>query len=488
MKLQSAAALAGLMTVSTAALAQSLSFDISGETVSLPLSTPIILDDQPATLSDLRYHRNGLRARWHNAAVMEGVATPVFSYTLIGPVTQSAPLAVLGQPLTITADTTLLGLSPSLSLPLGTPVVVSGLVDANGSVLASLVERRAAVPPRFLLTGPVTAIGNPASTVRIGQQWVSLAGVAVNACQGALPVLDEFVELRATAVDPLPPGATLSTVTDASCVNLVPAGTAAATGFLEGLITEVLDPQHFMIGALTVNLSANTSFALGTIDDLDPGVGVILHGSYVDASHFDATGVEFVYQVVRFEGPVAPSAVQAGNQIAVLGVPVRWSAQVRDRDSILAQGLTQTRQVQVRGYVDRQNRAFATLVRDRGNPDATDTALRGPVQGVAAPQINVQGLSIDTTGATFTDEFGAPLTAEQFFAGVQIGHMVDASAANYNAAQQHLSAGAIVWIDAPVVAQPDPIAGAAPPAAITAGTAGNYAFLEPMYANDFESP
>lgn len=481
----STATMMSLALTASLASAQSLTFDISGEPVTLPLDTAVIIDEQPATLHDLRYHRNGLRARWQTTTGQKGLATPVFSYTLIGPVTQTAPLSVLGQPLTITADTTLLGVAPSLTLPLGTPVVVSGLVDANGSVLASLVERRGAVPPRFLLTGPVTAVGAPASTVRIGQQWVSLAGVAVGNCLGALPVLDEFVELRATAVDPLPPGATLSTVTDASCVSLVPQGTAAATGFLEGLVTEVIDPQHFMIGDLTVNISPTTTFTLGSFDDLDPGVGVVLHGSYVDATHFDAVDIEFLYPVVRFEGPVTPAAVQAGSQITILGVPVRWSAQVRDRDNILAQGLNQTRQVQVRGYVDRQNRAFATLVRDRGNPDATDVALRGPVQAVVAPLLTIQGLTVDTTGATFEDEFGTALTASQFFAGVQIGHTVDASAANYNAAQQHLSAGAIVWVDAPAMRRPAAVDGA-PPAAITAGTAGNYAFIEPMYANDFE--
>ncbi|WP_146151949.1 DUF5666 domain-containing protein [Ahniella affigens] len=476
---------AGLMCLSFGGSAQSLDLVISGEPVTLPLDTPIILDDQPATLNDLRYHRDGLHARWHANAAMEGLATPIFSYTLIGLVTQSSPLAVLGQPLTITADTNLLGVGPSLTLPLGTPVVVSGLVDANGSVLASLVERRGALPPRFLLTGPVTAIGAPASLVQVGAQWVDLAGLAVADCVAAAPQVGEFLEIRATGTASLPPGATLGGVTDARCVDLVPVGTPAATGFLEGLVTEVTSATQFLMGDLTINILPETTFALGSIEDLDPGVGVILHGSYVDATHFDAADIEFVYQVVRFEGPVAPAAVLPGTQITVLGIPVRWSAQVRDRDDILAQGLTQSRQVQVRGYVDRQNRAFATLVRDRGNPDASDVAVRGPVQAITPPRVTIQGLQVDTTGATFADEFGAPLTAEQFFAGVQVGQMVDASAAVYNAAQQSLLAGAIVWIDAPAVRRPRATTGTAP-ADITAGTARQYAFIEPMYANDFE--
>lgn len=477
--------LAGFLGVSLGASAQSLDLVISGQAVTLPLDTPIMLDDQPATLSDLRYHRDGLQARWQNTALAKGLATPVFSYTLIGLVTQSSPLAVLGQPLTITADTNLLGIGANLSLPLGTPVVVAGLVDANGSVLASLVERRGALPQRFLLTGPVTAIGTPSTTVQVGDQWVDLNGLVIPDCQTASPQLGEFLEVRATAVASLPPGATLSGVTDARCVDLVPQGSPAATGFLEGLVTEVLSPTQFLIGDLNINILPQTTFALGTVDDLDAGVGVIVHGSYVDATHFDAADVEFIYQVVRFEGPVAPAAVLPGSQITVLGVPVRWSAQVRDRDDILAQGLAQARQVQVRGYVDRQNRAFATLVRDRGNPDASDVALRGPVEAIEPPHVTIQGLTVDTTGATFADEFGAPLTATEFFNGVQVGQMVDASAAVYNATQQSLAAGAVVWIDAPAVQRPNAPVGV-PPADITAGTASQYAFIEPLYANDFE--
>ncbi len=468
--------------------AQSLTFSINGESVTMPLDTPVVIDGTPATLSDLRYRQNGMQARWSTPGVMRrGVTpTPVFSYTLIGPVTQVSPMAVLGQPITITSDTTLSGVGASHTLPLGTPAVVAGLIDVNGSVLASLVERRGVAGPRFLLTGPVLAVNPGAQTISIGAQPVSVAGVVFDDCLAAVPAVGEYVELRATAIDPFPPGTTIDTVTDARCVALVPAGTPTAIGFLEGLVTEVPTDTRFLIGALAIDFDANTVFVFGDATDLDPGVGVIVHGSYVDADTLAATEIAFVRPVVRFEAPVAPAAVLAGTSISVFGIPVLWSAQVRDQDGYLANGMNQTRQVEVRGYIDGSGQAYATRVRDRGNPDINDVVLRGPVQAITEPTVTIQGLTVNTSGATFTDEYGAPLSSTEFFAGVQINHMVDASAATYNAASQTLNAGAIIWIDAPVLRVPGSTPAGGLNDTITAGTAGSYAFIEPMFADSFE--
>jgi hypothetical protein len=477
-----------LLAAATTGSAQSLTFSISGEPVTMALDTPVVIDGAPATLSDLRYRPNGMQARWSAAGtVLRGVTpTPVFSYTLIGPVTQVSPLAVLGQPITITSDTTLLGVGASHTLPLGTPAVVAGLIDANGSVLASMVERRGAAGPRLLLTGPVHAVNAGNQTIDVGDQPVSVAGAGFDDCAGATPVVGEYVELRANAIDPFPPGTLITTVTDARCIALVPAGTPAAIGFLEGLVTAVPSATQFLIGALAINFDNSTLFEFGDADDLEPGVGVIVHGSYVDAQTLAATEIAFVRPVVRFQAPIEPAAVVPGTSISVFGIPVLWSAQVRDEDGYLANGLNQALQVEVRGYLDSSGQAYATRVRDRGDPDINDVVLRGPVQAIAEPTVTIQGLAVDTTGAIFTDEYGAPLTSTQFFAGVQINHMVDASAASYNAAGQSLAAGAIIWIDAPVLRAPAVRPAGNPNDTITAGTGRDYAFVEPMFASSFE--
>ena len=92
------------------------------------------------------------------------------------------------------------GAALPLQAPLGTDFVVAGLVDSNGSVLASLVERRANPGNNFLLTGPVFAVDMNLQRIQVGNQWVDYAGVGFNNCPSSPPPVGSSVSLRSTAV------------------------------------------------------------------------------------------------------------------------------------------------------------------------------------------------------------------------------------------------------------------------------------------------
>jgi hypothetical protein len=462
-----------------------LEFTLNGQAQSLPLTTPVLIDGVAATLADLQQLPNGLQLRWTgNAAAGRGVVNLVFSYSLIGPVTGNAPLEVLGQPVTVTGDTVLAAVPPDASLPLNTPVVVAGLVDANGSVQATLVERRGQFGNTFLLTGAVQAIDPVNSLVQVGAQWISYQGQAISGCAAALPVPGEFLSVRTQAVPNYQPGTVLDQVISALCVTPVPPGVPGATGFLQGVVSAVVDPGRFVIGSLDVLVTPATQFVFGAVDDLAAGTSVVIDGSYQSATIFDAAVVEFVRPVVRFQAPVTPAQVDPGESISPYDLLVRNSAQVRDEDGILANGLAQTRQVEVRGYLDRLGRAYATRVRDRGNPNINSVRLRGPVETIADPLISIQGLNIDTAGVTFLDEFGAPMTSVQFFAQVQASHIVDISGASFAANTRTLSGGTVVYIGAEPVILPPPAATAA--AAINSGTVSGYSLQTPLFVDGFE--
>jgi hypothetical protein len=479
--------LPALLVLASAASAQNLEFTLNGRPVSLPLDTPAIIDGEPATLATVRNLPNGMQARWSSLpmeATLGGGPTPVFSYDLIGPVTGNNPLEVLGQPITVTSDTTLANVSMPIALPLNTPVVVAGLVDVNGSVLATLVERRGAFGNTFLLTGPVRAVVPATLQLRVGAQWISYQGVAFSGCAAPLPALGEYLAVRAQAQPDYIPGTVLSNVISGSCVQLVPPGSVGASGFLQGLVTAVPGSLEFRIGSLTVTLSPTTEYVFGARDDLAPGVAVSIEGAYVATETFAATVVEFVNPVVRFEAPMTPADVTPGVSLRPFGIVVRNSAQVRDEDQILANGLTLPTQVEVRGYLDRLGRAYATRVRERGNPDPGAVQLRGPVQSIAQPQLTIQGLTVDTTGASFVDELGTPMTAGAFFAALAVGHTVDASNAVYTAGNATLSGGLITYIGAEPLQLPrSPSAGAA---SVNAGTASGYSNLTPLFVDGFE--
>lgn len=481
----------GLLPLPAAVTAQTgnLDFGINGRRYSLPNSMAIEIDGEAATVADLRHRPNGLQARWLDAptTVADGVVPGlVFSYTLIGPVTESEPLRILGQALTITADTNLAGLTAPVSLPLGTPLLAAGLVDNNGSVLASLVERRAAAGNKFLLTGSVQALGAVPSLVRVGQQWIDAGAVPFTDCPGGVASVGDVLSVRANAIAGFQPGDTIDTVVDLRCVTLVPPGTVAAAGFLQGLVTAPAPtPGQFQLGGLRVQYDAQTVFLFGNADDLAEGVAVTVDGSYLDATSIAAAAVEFVRPVVRFEAPMSVAQVVPGVSVAPFGVTVLSSAQLRDQDGILANGLNQATQVEVRGWLDGAGQAYASRVRSRGNPDASRADLRGPVETSADPLLSIQTLTVDTTGALFFDDLKSPITREQFFAAVQVGFLVDVGGAQWDATARSLSGGDVTLIGAvaPVAARRTGLAGSGN----IAGTAADYALPDRIFGSGFEN-
>ncbi|MGD9583313.1 MAG: DUF5666 domain-containing protein [Lysobacterales bacterium] len=483
--------LGGLLTWSATALAQpgNLDLNINGRPYSLADGMTIEIDGEAATAADLLHRPNGLQARWLDAPtpVTDG-AVPglVFSYSLIGPVTDSEPLSILGQALTITADTNLAGLTAPVSLPLGTPLLVAGLVDSNGSVLASLVELRTAAGNKYLLTGSVQALGAQPSLVRIGQQWIDAGALPFTDCPGGVASVGDVLSVRANVMTGFQPGDTIDTVVDLRCVTLVPPGTVAAAGFLQGLVTTPAPtPGQFQLGGLGVQYDAQTVFLFGNADDLAEGVAVTVDGNYLDPSSFAAAAVEFVRPVVRFEAPMSVDQVVPGVSVSPFGVAVLGSAQLRDQDGILANGLSQATQVEVRGWLDGVGQAYASRVRSRGNPDASRADLRGPVETIADPLLSIQTLSVDTTGALFFDDLKSPITREQFFAALQVGFLVDVGGAQWNPLARSLTGGDVTLIGAvaPVAARRADLAGTGN----ISGTASGYALPDSIFSGGFEN-
>jgi hypothetical protein len=478
-----------LMVVSTLApglaAQEMINLRLNGRPVTLPVETPVLIDQVPGTLADLRDHPDGLQMEWTRLlSPQKGLGNPVFSFRLIGPVTSTAPFRVLGQAISVTGDTVLAGVGPDLNLPVNTPVVVAGLLDPNGSVLATLIERRDQFGQTFLLSGPVHAVDANQSQVLVGTQWVSYAGVSFILCTEPLPQVGEFLAVRAQAQPDFQPGTVLTQVISGYCLTPVPPGTAGASGMLEGIITEIVDPNHFRIGSLRVLVSTVTEFVFGGRDELAVGMPVIIEGSYIDAQEFDAAVIEYVRPVVRFQLPVTPAQVTPGVSISPYDLLVRASPQARDEDLILANGLNQSRQVEVRGYIDGLGRLYATRVRDRGNPDNNAVRLRGPVEAIADPLLTIQGLTVDTTGANIFDEFGVFMTRPQFFAALQLNDLVDFSGASFNPSTRTLSGGAVVYIGGEPVPPPALERGNLP--FINNGTVSGYSDSTPLFRDGFE--
>jgi hypothetical protein len=408
--------------------------DINGHAVLVDPTTAVFVDDAPLAPGAALPDKPGLRVEARYAATrapggVPAAATVVFSYAVRGPVTSIAPLRVLGQEVTVTADTQLTGVPGGAigNVALGDHLDVSGYVDGNASLLASFVEYLPTPTPRWLLSGYVSATS--IDEISIGPQRVSVAGVTPIDC-GDAPALGQYVEIRADGIAGFDADSVLDSVTRLACVTPMPVGTPGALGALTGLVGEVADGS-FTFGPYTVSYDADTEFRYGSADDLVPGAALEVDGVFGDGGAFSAQGIQFDAPMIRLEGPVDSADVQPGadGTVTLLGNTVRRAAQLRDEDAIYASGIAQPRQVELRGYLDRFGQRWATRARLRGAPDPTDARAGGPVEAVMRPWLSVLGLTLDATGATFEDPAGHAIDADTFFAGAVPGAIVEQSGA-----------------------------------------------------------
>ena len=380
-----------------------------------------------------------------------------------GPLLSVDPFRIFNIDGLITADTFFKDDLMLQDLTVGDDLKVSGYIDPNGSLIVTRVEALDQPLTDWKLSGVVSQLSG--SVFNIQNQVIDMGFVVPVDCGPGLANGD-FVEVAATA-DPLfTVGSTLVTVTDVTCVDeeldVPPQGTVPVA--LEGIIDfEDLDLNNqFSIAGQTIHVDVDTVFVNGEIDDIDVGVKVEVEGLLdTTTNEILAAEVKFIEVRFRFEAPVAVADVVTDTAITVLGQTVVVTPQLRDEDNIMASGLTEDTQVEIRGFSDRDGNLFLTRVRDRGNPDDTDVSAEGAVTAISQPMIQIQGVMVDTSSSVFFDALGNPIDATTFFAQIDLGSEVGIELANWDALNEIISGGSLsLDEDANQVRSTDQLAGA----------------------------
>jgi hypothetical protein len=368
---------------------------------------------------------------------------------LRGPITQAASAAaalrVLGQPITVNANTVFVNVPGNTvsNLTVGQLLGVFGHIDSNNSFVATRLElRQNALVWR--ITGFSTAAA--ASTVTIGNQTVSTTGLVLENCANPIPAA-QYMEVRADAQANFAAGQTLTTANRIRCGTPFAPGAIGSPGVADGLISSVESDTQFKMSNLTINHGATTLFRNGTVEDIDVGVRVEVEGLFSAANTIDAKKIRFIYPQVRFEAPVTTADIVNGVSIKVLGNTLKLTPQTRDEDGVGANGVTATTQVRVRGYVDIAGMLFATRIENRGTPRPNRFRAMGPANTIAAPNFKIFGLNINTATSTFVDAQENPITAAQFFAGLSVGRAASIEDATFDAATNTLTGGTVGFED-----------------------------------------
>jgi len=463
------------------------SFDIADD-------TGVTIDDDSITLQQM-HERIGDGGGWRSDSVVlspdstltsGSVSQIKFENNLKGPVTSTAPLSVLGQPFSLNGNTVLKGFTDVSQLSVGQFLEISGFVDTDSSLIASRVARDDTSPNPWRITGFLTQFNGGSSTATIGGppgQQISFAGVSPAGCGGG-PAVGSYVTALATPIVSFAPGQAIGTVTQLTCRTIVPAGAVDDHDSFEGLIQSVVDPATFTIADVTVAITPTTLFKYGNVDDLDAGVRVEVEGTFTSPTALSARRIKFILPSIRFRAPLTSADVVPGVSITILGNTVLDNLHDRDEDGVMASGLVDPTQVEVRAYLDFAGDLNATRVRSRGGPSLKDYNLQTPAETITRPTLTALGLTVDTSTSTFEDDNHVAITADEFYAAMSVGTLFEIEEAHFDAPNHTLFGGVVSLSDDGAAATLH--AQSVGPASARVGGAVSAIALDLVFKNGFE--
>lgn len=364
---------------------------------------------------------------------------------VIGPVTSVDPLTVLRQPVLVTGDTVLVGITLAElgNVTPGQTMEVSGFTNQRNSRRASRVDYNIEEPALWQLTGFARDITE--SGFSIGFQPVALGSVTPQLCPGNQIREGQFVEVLATPKVDILTNIILDSVTSITCVDRDPVSDIKLVPVaLEGILRD--NPEHdgLNLGNTIIEVNDGTRFVNGDFSNFQTGIKIEALGLLNSQTRvLAASEIVFTETRVVVSAPVDPEDILDDGRIQILGFDVRITDQTRDDDGIGDIGLLSRAQVRVIGFVDAQRMLFADRIRISGAPSLDRTTLHGPVDSVAQPLLDVLGVSVDTSGSTFLDPAGSPLTEAAFFEQVGTGSLIQVEGGTLNETDRLVSGGVV---------------------------------------------
>ena len=368
---------------------------------------------------------------------MTGTAESVtFDDNVTGPVqsidSAGSELVVLGQTVLVRAETSFDdSFSPTSidGISVGQVIEVSGQVDADGNVVATRIELKAAAT-QFEVHGTVSSLDATNMLFEINGLTVDFSSATLNDFPGGQITEGDFVEAK---------GSTLGAndellATSVELESLVPGVDDGDRVEIEGFITRFASAQDFDVAGLPVTTSGSTSFEGGSAADLGINVKIEAEGD------INANGVLVATEIdIRRSKAVrmianADSVDAANNSLVVLGITVTVDALTRledkssaDVDPLTLADINAGDYLEIRGTeTSAGSGSVLATIFEREDPD-TEAILQGFVESVSEPSFLILGVTINTSGATvYRDANDNVISANQFFNQVTTDSLVKA--------------------------------------------------------------
>lgn len=402
-------------------------------------SASFIIDDTPATQSDLSVGQLVVVTGTIDDNLTTGTATDVFfDDNVTGPIesidTAAGSLVVLGQTVLTGPNTSFDdSISPASldGLSAGDVVEVSGLVDANGNIVATRIELKPGAV-QFEVHGLAIGVDTNNRRFMINNLVVDYSSALLDNFPSGDITEGDFVEAKG--------GVTLGAAGEllATKVELENAGFDGNDDGthveIEGFITRFDSAQDFDVSGIPVIADASTVIEGGTAADLGLNVKVEVEGEINSSGVLVAEKID-IRQGRDVRVTALVDSVDAGNNsLVMLGITINVDELTRledkssaNREPLNLSDVVAGNYVEVRG--DEQAAASGQIraaLLEREDID-TETELRGFVETVGQTTFAILGVTIETGGSTvFRDTDDSVIDAPTFFGRVTQGSLVQA--------------------------------------------------------------
>ena len=287
------------------------------------------------------------------------------------------------------------GTSGLTNLSDGDTVEVSGFRNANGDILASLVEAKIAASGEFELKGYVDG---SAAALTIAKVSIDLNGQPAptnGACVEAKGSFDGSVFKLTDLLKP-----------DDDCNGGSVSGNLVQAK-VEGVINGFVSTTEFNVGNQKITTTATTTYIGGSSADLQNGVTVEAEGSTTNGTLI-AKKIQIKSNGVRIEGNT--DTVLSGGSFQILGITVKVVASTENSIGPIVPGT----HLKLEGSKTGPTEVTAAKI---DAASGSDTELRGPLDAIpASPSFAILGVQVKTIrGTTQFNGTSSTAASDSFF-------------------------------------------------------------------------
>ena len=306
-------------------------------------------------------------------------------------------------------------------IAVGDRIEVHGFAGANGTAVASRIEKADVGDNEIEVTGKVSALDTTAKKFTVGTQAVDYTSATLVGLPAAGLADGQLVEVKGTII--LANGALQATRVEAEDGGL--RGSSGDSGELRGSITRFVSPTDFDVQGQKVTTDSSTVYVGGTSADLKADAQVEVEGT-LDANKVLVAKKIMFKREANFEVKAAVDAVTVADAtsgtVTVLGITFAVNADTRKEDDVAKNHFFSLSDVRVGDWLEvaaipdpaDATKWVATKI-EKVNA-GTRTEISGTAAQLASPNFSIGGVAIATTNTTSFRNGNTTITSTDFFA------------------------------------------------------------------------